>query len=309
MIDTWPSVTFPALGTTATLAVTNPAALEPARVTLDEVLAQIDEACSRFRPDSELMRVNGTPGHPVPVGATLRDALEVALRAARLTHGDVDPTVGRAVRVLGYDRDFAAVPAEAGPLTCVIERIPGWQTVQVDRARATVQVPDGVELDLGATAKAFAADRAAARIAATVDGGVLVSLGGDIAIAGPAPADGWPVRVTDDHAAGPDAPGETVAIASGGLATSSTTVRRWRRGDDELHHIVSPSTGQAAPICWRTVSVVAGSCVDANTASTAAIVRGDVAPGWLHELGLAARLVRPDGTVVRIGGWPSPVEP
>jgi thiamine biosynthesis lipoprotein len=307
--NAWPSVTFPALGTTATLAVTDRAALGSARAVLDEVLAQIDEACSRFRPDSELMRVNGTTGRPVPVSATLLDALEVALRAARLTHGDVDPTIGRAVRVLGYDRDFAAVPADAGPLTCVIERIPGWQTVQIDRAHATVQVSDGVELDLGATAKAFAADRAADRIATTDGCGVLVSLGGDIAIAGPAPADGWPVRVTDDHAAGPDAPGETVAIASGGLATSSTTVRRWRRGDDEVHHIVNPSTGRAAPIHWRTISVVAASCVDANTASTAGIVRGAAAPPWLQELGLAARLVRPDGTVVRIGGWPSPVEP
>ena len=254
------------------------------------------------------MRVNATPGHPVPVGPVLRDALDVALRAARLTNGDVDPTVGRAMRVLGYDRDFAAVAAAGAPLTCVVERIPGWQTIEVDRDAATVQVPTGVELDLGATAKAFAADRAATTIVDVVGGGVLVSLGGDVAVAGPAPDDGWSVRVTDDHAAAPDTPGETVAISTGGLATSSTTVRRWRRGDDELHHIVDPGSGRPVPTCWRTVSVVAASCADANTASTAAIVRGEAAPAWLAGSALPARLVRPDGTVVRVGGWPPPDE-
>jgi len=307
--DAWPTVSFPALGTTATLVVTDEGVLQEARRALDAVLAEVDEACSRFRADSELMRVNAHPGQAVPVGPVLRDALDVALRAARLTGGDVDPTVGRAVRVLGYDRDFSLVPADGDALTCVVARVPGWQAIQIDHDAATAQVPRGVELDLGATAKAFAADRAAAAIAATFKCAALVSLGGDVAVAGPAPADGWPVRVTDDHAAGPEAPGETVAIAVGGLATSSTTVRRWRRGDDELHHIVDPSTGQAAPVCWRTVSVVAGSCVDANTASTAAIVRGDAALPWLRDLSLPARLVRPDGRVVRTGGWPAPGEP
>ena len=302
----WPSVTFPALGTTATLVVTDPDALSHARVALDGVLAAVDEACSRFRPDSELMTVNDTPGRPVAVGPVLLDALDLALRAARLTDGVVDPTVGRALRVLGYDRDFAAVAPDGAPVTVDLGRVPGWRTVRVDRSAATVQVPEGVELDLGATGKAFAVDRAASTIAERVGGGVLVSLGGDVAVAGPPPDDGWPVRVADDHAAPPDAPGETVAIRVGGLATSSTTVRRWRRGHDELHHIVDPSSGRPAAVCWRTVSVVAGSCVDANTASTAAVVQGESAPTWLGESALPARLVRPDGTVVRVAGWPDP---
>jgi FAD:protein FMN transferase len=308
MTEPWGSATFTALGTTATLVVTEPDALRSGRARLEAVLAAVDQACSRFRPDSDLMRVNSGAGHPARVGPVLLDALEVALRAARLSGGDVDPTVGRAVRVLGYDRDFSEVEAAGGPLTCVVERVPGWHAIRMDRAAATVRVPDGVELDLGATAKAFAADRAAATIAATIDSGVLVSLGGDVAVAGTAPEDGWPVRVTDDHAAGPEAPGETVAIKAGGLATSGTTVRRWRRGDEQLHHIVDPASGRPAASCWRTVSVVAQTCVDANIASTAAIVRGEAAPSWLAELGLAARLVRGDGEAVRIGGWPAPVQ-
>ncbi len=304
--DVW-SETFPALGTTATLVVTELAALPRARAILEDVLADVDRSCSRFRADSDLTRVNDGHGQPVTVGTTLIDAIEVALRAARLTDGDVDPTIGNALRLLGYDRDFATVAATGGSLSYRVERVPGWWTVDVDHAAGTVRVPDGVQLDLGATAKALAADRAAGRIANDTACGALVSLGGDVAAAGSGPEAGWAVLVTDDHAAGPDAPGETVAIRGGGMATSSTAVRRWRRGDDDLHHIVDPTTGQAADAVWRTVTVVAASCVDANIATTATVVRGEAAIDWLAALNLSARLVRPDGTVLRIGDWPEPI--
>jgi FAD:protein FMN transferase len=124
-------------------------------------------------------------------------------------------------------------------------------------------------------------------------------------VAGPVRAEGWRVRVTDYHAAGPEAPGQTVTITEGGLATSSTTVRTWTAGGRPVHHIIDPATGGPARVCWRTVSVAAGSCVDANTASTAAIIRGEAAVGWLDGAGLPARLVRPDGTVVTTAGWPT----
>ena len=119
------------------------------------------------------------------------------------------------------------------------------------------------------------------------------------------PPHGWPVRVTDDHADAPDAPGQSVAVRSGGLATSSTTVRRWTAGDARLHHILDPRTGAPARGPWRTVSVAAASCVDANIASTAAVIRGDAAPAWLDEAGLPARLLAHDGTVTLTAGWPS----
>jgi thiamine biosynthesis lipoprotein len=306
MTPTLTSASFPALGTTATLVVTG-ADMARARDELNDVLRDVDQGCSRFRADSDLSRVNAHAGRPVHVGSTLVDALELALRAARLTDGDVDPSIGRAVRLLGYDRDFSAVAADGAPLTCVVQHVPGWQHLEVDRDLRTVQLPEGVELDLGATAKAYAADRAAAAIAARCGGGVLVSLGGDVSVAGTPPDGGWPVRVTDRL--GADVPGETVAVTSGGLATSGTTARRWQRGGEELHHIVDPRSGRPAATWWRTVSVVAATCVDANTASTAAVVRGDAAPAWLAALGLAARLVRTDGDVLRLGGWAPPIRP
>ncbi len=303
MTGTLASITFPALGTTVSVLVTEPRAIPAARQAVEHELAEMDEAASRFRSDSELARLNGAGGRRVRVGPLLVTALTVALRAARLSGGDVDPTIGRALRLSGYDRDFAEV-ARAGSAVAV-EPAPaaGWQMVELDAAEGWVRVPAGVEIDLGATAKALAVDRAAAAAHAATDCGVLVSVGGDLAMCGPPPGDGWAVRVTDDHRdeAGR---GQTITVVDGGLATSSTTVRRWSRGGQIVHHIVDPRTGQPADGPWRTVSVTARSCVDANTASTAAIVRGAGAASWLGELGLPARLVAQDGRVVTVGGWP-----
>jgi thiamine biosynthesis lipoprotein len=177
--------------------------------------------------------------------------------------------------------------------------------VAVNHERGTIRVAPGVRLDLGATAKALAADRAAAEAFALVGCGVLVSFSGDLAIAGPAPVEGWRVRVTDDHRAGVDSPGQWIVLRSGGLATSSTFVRRWRTVSGEAHHLVDPTTGLPADSVWRTASVTAGSCLDANIASTAAIVRGAQAATWLEALALPSRLVHVDGTVRHLAGWPS----
>jgi FAD:protein FMN transferase len=300
--DTTAGVTFPALGSTAALVVTEPALLSAAHNLLTTELAAMDLAASRFRPDSELSQLHRGAGSPMTVSPLLAEALAVALRAARLTNGIVDPTVGRAVIALGYDRDFAELVdtlAPAGPATPA----PGWWRVLLDGRQ--VVLPRGVELDLGATAKALAADRAALRIAAELGCGVLVSLGGDVSVAGPTPDGGWRVGVGDDHRMATTEPDTTVTIRSGGLATSSTSVRTWRRAGRAVHHIVDPRTGDVPEPAWRTVSVAARSGVDANTASTAAIVLGAAATDWLTETGLPARLVAEHtGAVLTLNGWP-----
>jgi FAD:protein FMN transferase len=298
---------FLALGSEAVVLVADPDGLRAACLAVATEVQAIDRACSRFREDSELTMVNRARGRPVEVGELLLEALGVAVRAARQTDGDVDPTVGLALEALGYDRDFAAVPS-TGEQPPRFAAVPGWRRIHLDRARGRVRIPAGVRLDLGATAKALAADRAAARASQAAGCGVLVSLGGDLALAGQPPAGGWAVRVSDWHGDGLQAEGQTIRLHGGGLATSSTTVRRWSRGGEWLHHLVDPATGGPARVVWRTVSVAAGTCVDANTAATAAIVRGERAPGWLDATGLPARLVRPDGSVVRVGGWPEPEE-
>jgi len=332
-----------ALGTQVWLLVTDPGQLAEARRFLEADLAAVDQACSRFRPDSELMRlgragpstastgpastgpastgpastgpVSTGPARTGPastvtveVSPLLAEAIAVALRAARMTDGDVDPTVADAMSALGYDRDFSLLPTVGPPVLLTVRAVPGWRQVGLDEQARLLTLPRGVHLDLGATAKAWAADRAASRLAGALGCGVLVGLGGDISVAGPPPQGGWRIRVQDitgrpeDPPAGPAA---VVAIREGGLATSSTTARRWRRGGDVLHHILDPRTSLPASVHWRTVSVAAASCVDANTASTAAIIRGPQALGWLSNLGLPARLVDAAGSVRTVGGWPA----
>ena len=298
---------FDALGTTVEVAVTDAGGLDAALGAVHAEVGRVDQACSRFRPDSDLARVNAAGGRWTAVSDDLLAALEAALRAARLTGGVVDPTVGSVLRRLGYDRDFAAVAPEGPAVRLTFAPVAGWTAVEVDRSAGRLRVPEGVELDLGATAKAWCADRAAARAAGAAGCGVLVSLGGDVAVAGPAPHEGWPVVVGDDHRAPLDAGGPVVGLRGGGLATSGTTVRRWVRGTATFHHVVDPATGAPAEAVWRTVSVTAGTCADANTASTAAVVLGRRAPAWLAALGLPARLVSAGGAVTTVGDWPPEV--
>ncbi len=308
-----------ALGTSVVLRVTAPQVLACARVAVERELDAIDLACSRFRTDSELVGVNASAGRAALVSPLLADALALALRAAELTAGDVDPTVGAALVFAGYDRDWRLLEApNASPQADTITssgRRPapslsvrtqgGWQTVAFNRDSRTVRIPAGVSLDLGATAKAWAADRAVVAAARAGGCGALVGLGGDIAVSGPAPAGGWRIRVTDDHRSDPSAPGETVSIMSGGLATSSTAVRRWSHAGRTMHHIIDPATGEPARATWRTASAAAASCADANIATTAALVRGAAALDWLADLGVPARLVAEDGRVHGVGGWPA----
>jgi thiamine biosynthesis lipoprotein len=293
-----------ALGTTARLAVWPPENAGPAMTAVDEVLSSLDLQASRFRPDSEISWVHRAHGGLYMLSDGLAEAVRVALAAAAWTGGLADPTVGAALIALGYDRDFAALDPDRrepapGPVPA-----PGWQSVRLDGP--LLHLPAGVLLDLGATAKGLGSDRAARAVqavtgmsAAVSHGGVLVSLGGDLATGGTPPAGGWPVLVAD----GPG-PAQLVRLACGGLATSSITCRQWRRAGQAMHHIVDPRTGLPADGPWQTVSVAAATCADANAAATAAVVAGDQAEQWLAAAGLPARLVDRDGGVRYTGGWP-----
>ena len=297
---------FQALGCGAVVGVTDAEALAAVMAEVRAEVAACDLACSRFRDDSELMSLND----PARVNATavvspwLAEALATALCAASETGGLVDPTIGQCLIDLGYDRSFELLGPDQ-PLVVRATHVPAWERVSVRKLEA--RVPPGVRLDLGATAKALCADRAARR-ANTVGGcGVLVSLGGDIAVSGQAPSEGWVVRVTDSADGDPAVagPGQTVAVREGGLATSGVMVRRWAQGGSSRHHLIDPRTARPAAVVWRTVSVAAPNCVDANVASTAAVILGEAAPEWLSGRGVHGRLVRPDGTAVLVGGWPA----
>ena len=293
-----------ALGTGAVVCVTDPAALPDARRELVRRLREVDLLASRFRADSELAALNRCAGERVRVSRRLFEAVALAVDVARRTGGLVDPTVGRALRLAGYDRTFVAVRARDGSFVAVSHRSPGWTSIQLEPEFLEIRIPPGVELDLGATAKAAAADGIAAEVHAKTGSGVLVSLGGDVAVAGPMPVGGWPIRLADHHDAPLDSAGPVVAVHGGGLATSGVAARRWRVNGGERHHIIDPRTGGSAITPWRTVTVTGATCVDANAASTAAVVLGADALAWLGLRGLSARLVRPDGSVELVGDWP-----
>ncbi len=283
------------------LVVTDPSALGVACAEVALELDAIDAAASRFRPDSEVRALAAADGQPTEVSPMLAELVAAALTAANRTGGDVDPTVGAAVVALGYDDDIGKLdPNVPVAATLVVPAV--WTMVRLDGR--TLTVPAGVLLDLGATAKALAADRCARRVVETTGSGVLVNLGGDIATAGPLPEGGWQVLVWD----GDEEPQCQVSIGSQvGLATSSTIHRRWQRAGGQLnHHILDPRSGRSADPVWRTVTAAAGSCVDANTLTTAAVVRGYRALDWLRGLGVTARLVDRDRTVHTVGPWPAP---
>ena len=298
-----------ALGTGAHLVVTRPNRLTPARAAVEDLLRRMDLAASRFRDDSELVSLNRAAGRSVQVSPLLAQALRVALDAAMWTDGLVDPTVGAVLEDLGYDRTFTLVAPDAPPVHVRVRDVTGWQRVELHDASRIVRVPAGTVLDLGATAKGLAADLAAEAAADVAECGVLVSLGGDISIAGEVPADGWPVAVADTADQDVLVGGEleqTIVIRDGGLATSSIRARRWRRGGSEIHHLIDPRVGRPSEGKFRTVSVAATTCTMANAASTAAIILGAEGPRWLAERGLPARLVTHDGDVQCVAGWPPP---
>lgn len=281
------------------IVVTDRDALPAARHEVDAELDAVELAASRFRPDSEINALTQASGRPTEVSELLAEMLSAALLAARRTDGDVDPTIGAALIALGYDCDIAAIDS-AAPLVSSVTLPANWSMIGIDNR--VVTVPPGVVLDLGATAKAVAADRCAARAHHATGSGVLVNLGGDIATAGTAPEGGWQVLVQD----GDDEPASSVALPSAAaMATSSTVHRRWQRAKHVSHHILDPRSGRSADPVWRTVSVAAPSCFAANSISTAAIIRGWRALDWIGTQDIPARLVDTDRFVRTLGGWPN----
>jgi Membrane-associated lipoprotein involved in thiamine biosynthesis len=289
---------------TVRLVVEDERALRPAVQDLTALLDRVDAAASRFRADSALSVANRRAGRPTPVPKLLVDLAAAALDAAAQTGGAVDPTLGLAVQDAGYDRDIAEVlhgdlPAPQALSRPLRRKVNAWRQVRLDRSSGLLTVPPGTALDLGATAKAWTADHAARALARRYETAVLVELGGDLAVAGGGP-DGWCVQVAEREGAD----GQLVLLRHGGLATSTTTVRQWRRDGRPMHHLIDPATGLPADGPWRTASVAAPCALAANVAATAAIVRSADAVDRLTRRGLAARLVAQDGTVTTTLDWP-----
>lgn len=290
---------FHAMGTTVTVVAPETAGDEAAARTAD--LFETWEAClSRFRPDSELSRLNASAGREATVGPLLLHVVETAVSAARATDGLFDPTLLRPLVAAGYDRTFEDVPAD-GPDGGVDPGCAGgWRQVTVDRRRGTVTLPAGAGVDVGGIAKGMAVDAAVADLEASGISPVAVDAGGDLAVRGLPPGlRTWPIQVEL-----PEGRHRVVAIASGALATSSVGRRRWVRGGRERNHLIDPRT--AAPVVsdgWS-VTVAADACVRAEVAAKVALLLGSSTAGaFLVRHGLTGLFVRRDGTQLAMGTW------
>ncbi len=305
---------FRAIGTTHRVLATDPTALHTATAIALAHLAELDRAASRFRADSEVTRLAELAAHG-PVTAVVSDLLaehvRAALRAARLTDGLVDPTVGAALVAEGYDADLAVVrrrrptdlPAYAAGTA---GRVPGWHSVRLDPTTGELHLAAGTLLDLGASAKAHAADRIAAMLAELLPGGFLVDLGGDLACSGRPPLGGW--RIALEPAGQPGTARQVVVGHGQAFATSSSRRRSWQAADGVRHHVIDPRTGRSARTPWAQVTCAAATALEANAAATAALVLGDAAPAWLERHGVPARLDGHDGSLVTVAGWPRPAD-
>ena len=224
-------------------------------------LEHLEHVMSRFRNDSELSALNRA-GRLEGASADLVRVVELALAAREESGGLFDPTVHGAVVAAGYDRDFEFVPADGDALpgsgvAPTETRCAGRVLVNGD----SIALAAGVKLDLGGIGKGYAADRAAEVLA--VAGPCLVNVGGDIAVRGGS----WPIGVT---------PEITLELTGGGMATSGRDRRRWRRGGDELHHLIDPTTGRPAVGSPLRVTVVAESATAAEVAAKVAFLGGTV---------------------------------
>ena len=289
---------FRAMGTEVHVLAAGTRAPDAAQV-VEGLFEEWEEVLSRFRPESELSRLNAKAGAPVRVGRILMTAIEASLDAARATGGLFDPTLRHELVRIGYDRPFDQI----GDAETVAGRPRGggaWRRIVVDRAAGVVTLPERSGLDLGGIAKGMAVDASLELLAGLGIEAALVSAGGDLAVLGRPPGErAWGVLVGDD----PEGP--VVPLVRGALATSGVARRRWMQGESTRHHLVDPRTGEPATCGLREVTVAGGTCRAAEVGATASFVAGPLlGPGLLERLGLAGLLVTASGGRIRVGRWP-----
>ncbi len=295
---------FDALGTEIVVAVTDVTQLGMVLEHTHRCIDDIDRTFSRFRADSELERLQHTGPGQQSASPLFIELLETALLAARSTDGVFDPTIRDALESSGYDRSIEEIES-AGPGPARGALVAGtWSQIEVDARKGVVTIPNGVRLDFGGIGKGFAVDYTLRSLLA-VDCGVMISAGGDLAVAGPPPENGWPCGISTTTV---DPLDETILLRRGAIATSGLGRRQWRRDGRWLHHLIDPLSGTPADSPWSFVTVVAATCVAADVAAKVAWIKGNLGPSWIESLGLAARFRDHEGKVTYTTHWPLDTE-
>jgi FAD:protein FMN transferase len=239
-----------------------------------------ETALSRFRPESELNRLNGRAGQAVQVSRTLYEVFLAARAAEAFTGGLVRPTMLEAIVRAGYDRSFDRLDedGEMAPQILLAAPASSWQ-IECDDDEQRIVLPRGVQLDFGGVAKGWAAREAARRLDSV--GAALVDAGGDIAVSRPPGEGAWPIGIRDPFH--PELDFEKLQIRFEGVATSGTDYHRWRRGARWNHHLIDPATGLPAETDVLTATVVARDVTQAEAAAKYVVIAGSAAGmEWLE---------------------------
>ncbi len=268
---------------------------------LAETLAnQWERTFSRFRPDSELSRLNAAAGQAIETSEELFSCVSDAVTASRQTAGLFDPTILPALLAIGYDRTFAKIAGGPDDPPAPVPA-PGLTGIQLDPATRTITLQPDVRIDLGGIAKGMYADVLAARLTGWPGGAV--SAGGDLRVWGASPAGGdWLVGVEDPNR--PDRDVAVLVLSDGGVATSGISRRSWRRGRQTVHHLIDPRTGAPARTGIQTVTVTSPTAIQAEVATTALFVGGEADTTLARILPLISNaiIVRETGEIREITG-------
>lgn len=265
-----------------------------------ERIDELEARWSRFRPDSEISRLNRAHGHPVLVSADTIHAVSAAIDAWRATAGRFDPTVLPALVAAGYDRDFAALDPAAdldARATPPFAAAPGCGGIVIDPLVSAITLPPGVAIDLGGIGKGLAADLVVGELMHAGAAGACVNAGGDLRVRGEPPSgESWVVGV--EHL-----PEVHLALAEGAVATSSSFKRRWQHGGSRYHHLLDPRQGVPAHAGLAAVTVIAGTAAEAEVLTKAAFVAGvDRASAIIERAGATGLLVTDRGLMIRVAG-------
>lgn len=298
-------VTFACMGCAFRLLVGPPDGAA-ATVAAQAELQAMDAQLSRFRPDSELSRLNADPRATVPASPLLRATVRAGLWAAQRTDGLLDPTLVDALEAAGYRDSLAdARPASlAHALAGAPPRRPAqphpdarWRAVTVDDAAGTIARPPGLRLDSGGVGKGLAADLIAGHLAGQER--FAIDAAGDVRVGGTRTA-ARPHEIYVAHPWEPEPIG-TLRIAAGAVATSGIGTRVWTTtGGGHAHHLLDPATGAPAWTGLVAVTALAPTALEAETRAKAALLAGPSgARRWLAERG--GVVVHDDGTPEWIG--------
>ncbi|HEX5366211.1 MAG TPA: FAD:protein FMN transferase, partial [Acidimicrobiales bacterium] len=262
-------------------------------------LRRLDRLWSRFRPGSDVTRLNLAAGAPVPVAPETLLLLERSVAAWRASGGAFDPTLLPALVAAGdvASRDDPAART-ALPPDARWPGDPGGITTARDTGEA--RLPRGTALDPGGLGKGLAADLVVGELLAGGARGALVSVGGDLRVAGTAPRGAWSVAVEDPHDRA--RPRAVLALADGGVATSAPAARRWRHHGDDRHHLLSPTTGRPSTAPVASATVAAATAAEAEALAKVPYALGPVAAAVaLDAAGVAAVVVGEDGSATATG--------